>query len=95
MKQRRWLCDTCHREFLQVAEGNIVGVPIWTPDQGCPGCHSAHVHEVVYEPRFRGADIPRAGLIDSLMPAVSPNAVISPTPLALAQDDDEIVGAPV
>lgn len=60
MTQQRWLCADCGREWLGLTEtlSKSDGIK-WQPADGCPGCHSLAIAEVVYTPEFRGADIPR------------------------------------
>jgi hypothetical protein len=58
MRQRRWLCDACGREWLDTAD-SAIGCAPWSSDMGCPTCHSSAIAEHAYVPDFPGADIPR------------------------------------
>lgn len=51
MKQRRWFCSVCQREWLY-AHG-------WDESQGCPACHSPRIERLTYTPTIRGLDLPR------------------------------------
>jgi hypothetical protein len=51
MTHTRWHCATCAREWVYAHH--------WSPEQGCPGCHSSQVTQVTYQPLFPGGDLPR------------------------------------
>ena len=55
--QTRWLCQRCEREW--VANSQAAGADPWDPTMGCPGCRSAQIQEIRYQPvDFPGGDIP-------------------------------------
>lgn len=61
MTHRRWLCADCDREWLGPDETLSVSNGVkWRPEDGCPGCQSPHIAQVVYTPEFRGGDIRRS-----------------------------------
>jgi len=81
MKQKRWFCHTCQREWLD--NKNAAGVdPPWTSKDGCPGCRSAQIREIEYQAPFPGGDIPRADVIVAEATEAS-TVPTQPPPLAL------------
>lgn len=72
---RRWLCDTCHREWLFARN--------WTEHDGCPGCHGSAIRLVEYraEP---GGDIPR-GEVRPVLDAAPTAVAAQPAPLTLVR----------
>ena len=82
MKQIRWLCRTCQREWLPGT--NAAGANPWHPDDGCPGCRSAAIEEVEYQSAFPGADIPRGSdrfpPLDSVVTLGSPPPAVAQAP---------------
>lgn len=65
--QARWFCGGCQREWAW-ANG-------WAPGEPCLLCGSVEVRQVVYQPAFEGADLPRETLTPvTAAPAAAPVA---------------------
>ena len=58
MRQKRWSCGECHREWLR-AKVPVAGGAFrdWSDGDQCPACGSQQVALVEYRPLFPGADI--------------------------------------
>jgi hypothetical protein len=84
MASRRWFCGACLREWVFAYR--------WSPEQGCPACHSANIGEVEYRPAFVGADLSRDDQgypthVDTVAP---PRWVdVPPAPLVLTEEVEE------
>lgn len=76
LKQQRWLCGTCRREWVYAHA--------WQPDHGCPGCHSSAIEQVEYVPAFAGGDIPRENA-QMLRAVADLRAVAAEMPLTLRE----------
>mgnify|MGYP001558960470 CR=1 FL=1 len=71
MKQTRWICEGCGREWLTAdehyAQPRVLDArgqsKVWEPADGCPRCHHAGIKQVVFDPSFPGGDIPRSDLL--------------------------------
>lgn len=55
MKQKRWFCSVCQREWLYAHA--------WDESHGCPVCHSPRIERLTYTPEVRGLDLPRDVLL--------------------------------
>ncbi len=74
MRQRRWLCRSCQREWVYSTVGDVP----------CPACGSSDVDVAVYHSAFPGDDMPRTPAASLMLDAVAMDVLISSaTPLAL------------
>jgi len=63
MTHTRWHCDNCDREWVYAH--------CWSPEDGCPGCHSLDIAQVTYQAEFPGGDLPRADA-----PPITPPVIV-------------------
>jgi len=65
IKQRRWLCKECKREWIEPTACYVNSSPLTITGNKrndlCPICGSGSIEYVEYTPPFPGGDIPREG----------------------------------